>query len=307
MTDNAALALGIAGGLALLPILGYLFRMTTVRVEDEHAVLLTSFGKLVATFTKAGLHAYPARILPWVRVHKASLAHEFRHLADIRVNDIDGTTVKVDLWVEFRIVDPAKALFAVADWDRALQGLLVHATTSILGNRTFREILCDRKELSALLAKDVADDVARWGIQVEISFIRKVDLLPEVSRQLFQTVAARLERAQADIDERGRLAVAKLEADTSVQIAGLVAHAKGKYPEAVGRALSKLAMRPQVLAAYTELYELSLVRPHRTIAFAGFATLRAEEAAMLAPPLTDGAPLVNGALAGLDAARLPPR
>lgn len=49
------------------------------------------------------------------------------------------------------------------------------------------------------------------------------------------------------------------------------------------RAFAALGQRPGVLKAYNELYALSQVRPHRTVAFHGFepGELRAIDAAML--------------------------
>ena len=112
---------------------------------------------------------------------------------------------------------------------------------------------------------------------------------------MFETIAARLERAKADIDESGRLDAAQLEADTQKRVAMLVAEAKGQYPAAVGRALSSLAPGSKLFSAYNDLYELSLVRPHRTISFRGFGAdeVRAVDAAMLPldhqlPARTDG-------------------
>ena len=103
---------------------------------------------------------------------------------------------------------------------------------------------------------------------------------------MFETIAARLERAKAHVDELGRLEVAQLEADTSMRVADLVAEAKGQYPLAIGRALSSVKKKPAIFSAYTELYDLSLVRPHRTVTFRGFADgeLRAADAAMVVPP-----------------------
>ena len=81
-----------------------------------------------------------------------------------------------------------------------------------------------------------------------------------------------LERAKADVEEDGRLRVALLEAQTSARVAELVAKAKGQYPAAVGRALNELKQNPEVYAAYNELYELSVLKPHRTTAFVGFGS-----------------------------------
>lgn len=279
------LAVGVIVGIAAIPLLVALFRALTVDVEDGEALLITRFGKLSETVLTPGLHVMPARLAPWVSLKRVSLRRDFRELKGVHVNDARGTTVIVDLWLEFRIQDPARALFHVADWDRSLQNLVSHAATSILGNRDFRQILCDRTELSALLRRDILTETQRWGLEVDLLLIRNVSLLPEVSRQIFETVAARLERAKSTVEEIGRLKVAQLEADTSVRIAALVAEAKAQYPVAVGRGLAELGKRRTILDAYTTLYSLSLVRPHRTVAFAGFADaeLRAVDAAMLVP------------------------
>lgn len=277
------LVIGLAVGVASIPLLVWLLRAVTITVEDEETVLVTSFGKLLHVLKTPGLHVIPTKSMPWVRHVRVSSRRDFRHFKGVHVNDVRGTTVIVDMWVEFRVVDPAKALFSVTDWDHALQNLVSHAATSILGSREFREILCDRTELGDLLAKDISVETAAWGVEIELVFIRNVSLLPEVSRQMFETIAARLERAKADVEENGRLDVAQLEAETSVRVATLVAEAKGQYPAAVGRALADVKRRPAVLDAYNELYELSLVRPHRTVAFRGFRDdeIRAADAAMI--------------------------
>ncbi len=280
------LIVGVALGLATVPLVVALLRTMTFEVDDEEALLVTKFGKLVATLSRPGLHIFPARLLPWVRMVRVSQRRDFRHFKDVHVNDSRGTTVIVDLWLEFRIADPAKAMFQVFDWDKSLQSLVVHAATAILGNRDFRQILCDRNELGKLLQQDICVETERWGLKVELVFIRNVSLLPDVSRQIFESVAARLERTKADIEEIGRLEVAKIEAQTSAQVASLVGEAKGQYPAAIGRAFERLKKVPLVFAAYNRLYELSLIRPRRTVAFKGFhdGELKAAEAAMITIP-----------------------
>ncbi len=284
-SDLLQLGLGIAGPILAILIVTFVLRTFTIQVEDEEAVLVTSFGKLVKTIREPGLHVYPSKILPWTGVSRVSLRRDFRHFKNVHVNDARGTTVIVDLWLEFRVADPARAIFSVADWNRSLTNLVAHAATSILGSRDFRQILNDRTELGTMLQNDICVETQRWGLEIELVFIRNVSLLPEVSRQMFETIAARLERAKAHVDEVGRLQVAQLEADTSMRIADLVAEAKGQYPAAVGRALADVKKRPAVFAAYNELYGLSLVRPHRTVTFRGFADgeLRAADAAMVVP------------------------
>jgi regulator of protease activity HflC (stomatin/prohibitin superfamily) len=289
---SADILTAVAGfALAVLtpPLLEFLFHAVTVEVEDETQVMVTEFGKLKHIFRDPGAHLYFKKLLPWVRTIPVSLQRDFRHYRDIHVNDCRGTTVMVDLWIEFRVVDPVRALFVIEDWEQSLQSLLTHSATSILGIQEFNQILENRSELGLTLKKDILNETTRWGLQIEEVFIRQVSLLPEISKQMFAAVAARLERAKADVDEEGRLRVTELEAKTSAKIAELVGDAKGQYPAAVGRAYRELAKDPEVFRAYQELYELSLIRPHRTIAFQGFnaGEVKELEAAMVAPPTPD--------------------
>jgi regulator of protease activity HflC (stomatin/prohibitin superfamily) len=281
--DWLMLFLGAAAGAVGLTLLNVAFRALHIGVEDEHVALVTRFGKLVAKLEKPGFHFFPTKWLPWVSVQQVSMARDFRVIHDLRLNDAQGTTVVVDLWLELRVVDPEKALFAVEDWDKATQNLVLHAAMTILGSRDFQQILDDRSELGAKLQRDVSSETERWGVKVDQVFVRHVSLLPEVSRQVFGSVAARLERARAVVVEQGRLDVAQLEAETAKKVAQLVAEAKSQYPLAVGRALQQLKARPAVFDAYNALYELAQIRGARTVAFRGFdgKDLRALDAAML--------------------------
>lgn len=287
------LVLGTAAGFGGPYLLTRMFRAVTIEVEDEETVLVTSQGKLVATLDRPGLHFYPARALPWVKVHRVSRARDFREIANVHLNDADGTSIIIDLWVEFRIVDPAKALFAVENWERSLSALVHHSVIATLSGRAFKQIVCDRLELGELVRKDIEKDTSRWGIRVELVFVRNVSLLPELARQIFQTVSARLELAKADIEEEGRLRVAHLEAETSVRVAQLLGEAKGQYPKAVGQALVQLKKDPEVFCAYNALYELSQIPARRTHAFIGFGDIGAAEAAMTVAP-SDGTPRSHG-------------
>lgn len=285
MNTQLLMFAAFVSGLALIPLMIRLVRSVSFNVEDETAVVVSSFGKMVGMVREPGFHFWPAKILPWTKVRELSLKRDFRTYESIHVNDCRGTTVVIDLWIEFRIVNPEKALFQIEDWERALQSLLTNSTTSILGTFEFNQILSNRSELSQTLKKDISDETSRWGLEIDLVFISKLSLLPDVSQQLFDTVAARLEKATADIEELGRLEAATLEAETAAKISGLVAEAKGQYALGVGRAYQRLSKNHELFAAYRELYDLSLMKPHRTIAFQGFGEqeLSAIEAAMTIP------------------------
>jgi regulator of protease activity HflC (stomatin/prohibitin superfamily) len=287
------LILGLLVGALTTPFVALLVRLLRVQVEDEGAALVTSFGKLVRTIREPGWHWLPTRIFPWVGVRTMSLRRDFCHLKDIAVNDVSGTSVVVDVWVEYRIADPVRAAFEVTSWETALKSVVTHAVITILANREFKQILRNRTELGERLQTEIKSEIARWGIELELVFLRNVSLLPEVSQQLLRSIAARLEREKAHIEEDGRQRVALLEAETSARIAAIVAEAKGQYPAAIGRVYAELSREPEVCQAYDELYRLSLLRPNRLVAFDGFqpGEVRAIEGAMI--PATEGGPRVE--------------
>lgn len=295
--DTLQLLMGAGGGAGALWLVTFLFRAMTVSVDDRQVALVTVFGKFTQKLTRPGLHVIPGKLFPWVKVQHVSKARDFRSYKGIHVNDSRGTTMLVDLWVELHLVDSVKSQFAVTDWDKALQSVVAHAAISILGKSDFQQVLQDRQELGERLRADIAREAERWGLSIDSAFIQQIELLPEVANELSNTIAARLERATAEIEANGRLEVAQLEADTAKEVATLVADARAQYPLAIGSALEKLKQTPEVLAAYLELYELSQLRPGRTVAFRGFEgkqALRSADAAMLQVMPVDQAPLIDG-------------
>jgi regulator of protease activity HflC (stomatin/prohibitin superfamily) len=293
MTMNFAIVLSFLGGFLLIPALVLIFKQLTIQVEDGTAAIVTSFGRWKQTMEQPGLHFHPQKIWPWVRTRSLSLKRDFRHYEEIHVNDRSGTTVVIDLWIEFSVVKPENALFRVENFEAALQSLLTNSTASILGNFEFQQILSNRSELGRILKDDIREETSRWGLEIDLVFISKLSLLPDVAQQLFDTVAARLDKAKADIEEAGRLEAAQLEAETSAKIAALVAEAQGQYALAVGNAYHRLGKNQELLSAYRELYELSLMKPQRTVAFRGFADqeVKALDAAMAVPNVFEHVPI----------------
>ncbi len=283
MNDDSLLVLGAILGAISIPLIALGARMVHVTVHEGEAVLVRRFGKLVKQLRTPGWHLVPDRFLPWVRLDHVSMRRDHREIKSIVLNDARGTTVVVDVFLEMRVEDPYRALFAVEDWERALGNVVSHAVISILGMRELKEILSDRTELRQLLEREIAEETARWGVRIERVFLRDVRLHPELEHNILRSVAAKLERWKADIEEEGSQRAAKLAATTGAELATLTAEAKTQHLLAVGRAYSSLERWPIARKAYDELYELSLLHPNRTVAFVGFGDgeVKTIEAAMI--------------------------
>jgi hypothetical protein len=64
VSPNIQLAIGLLIGLGLIPVLAFLFTRASVEVDDGEAVLVTRFGKLVATLKTPGYHFSPSGSSP---------------------------------------------------------------------------------------------------------------------------------------------------------------------------------------------------------------------------------------------------
>jgi regulator of protease activity HflC (stomatin/prohibitin superfamily) len=228
------------------------------------------FGKLHERFAKPGLIGAARRILPYDRWIAVSRQLDDRVYRGIETNDNQGTIVQIDLRVTFRIADGDKALFAVDDWEAALESTTLHAAASQLAGKDRTLFLRSAAELVGGLGASVRAAMVDYGIEVHDLRIMNVEFRPEVTRQMFEAVAAKLEVAKAEYEERGRTDASLLLARTEQQVAELEARAKTQSLKAVGRAYQELRARPEVFDAYTQLYRLSQLDPSRVISFDGF-------------------------------------
>ena len=253
---------------------------------DHDAMVLVADGRKLLFFRNKGDRAFPQLEAEEVKVQDDPADRDQASDAPGRAFNSVGSHRSSMEQTDFHELEEAR--FAVEDWNHALQSLITYAATAILSERDFQGILHDRTELGERLLREVAPETERWGVAVERAFVRNVNLLPEVARHVFQTVATRIERAKAVVEERGHIDAARIEADADLRCAAFVAEAKAQYPLAVGRGLAALRADPKVYAAYQALYALAQVRPARTVTFLGFdeGSPRAVDAAML-PGVTE--------------------
>lgn len=242
----------------------------TLRLPEQTEAFLMRFGKFEKSVTQPGLHWLPQMILPWVQIIKVSKRVDYRTYKAIQVNDRYGTTVVVDLWLEFQITDAYRALFSVEHWEEVFQSVVIHSTASILSAKTVDEILKHRMELAEKLSESVTKETQRWGISLKGAMIQNIGLLPEISKQFLHSVAARIERTKAQLEEEGRLRVAHLEATTSRQIANLNGQARAQLPLEIGEFYKSFAADSLLHNKFQKYWELMNLDPRKTVTFSGF-------------------------------------
>lgn len=266
--SNVVLGMSLFLGLAFIAY--FLFKKISFQVPEQTESFLLRFGKRERTLTKPGLYWLPQKLLPWYDIVSISKQIDYRTFKGIQVNDCFGTTVVVDLWIEFRVSNAYRALFSVENWEEVLESAVIHSTASILCSQSVDEILKHRSELSERLRQSIAGETERWGITLQEAMVQNIGLLPEVSKQFFQSVAAQIDRTTALIKEEGRLNVAKLEAATAKKIAELNGLSRSQMPLEIGQFYQSLSHDPIQLKKFTEYWDLINLDPKKTITFSGF-------------------------------------
>lgn len=269
MTFDLPMLAGVVFPPAALFLAILAFRRLIVFNPEAHELLRLRFGKLATRSTAAGVAG--TRLAPHERWLVVSRQWDERIFRGIETNDAQGTMVKVVLRVTFRIADGERALFCVDDWEEALESATVHDAGARLAGRERALFLQADPLLSAELTASMRAAMAPYGIEIRDVRVLDVELRPEVSRQMFEAVAAKLEVAKAEYEESGRTGAALLLARTAQRVAELEARARTESLKAVGRAYQALRARPGVFEAYTDLYRLSQIDPAKVVSFDGFA------------------------------------
>ncbi len=187
------LAVGLGAALVLLAM--------SVRVlnEYERGVLLR-LGRYVGT-RPPGLNL----IIPVIdRLVKVDLRVITREIPPQEVITRDNVPIKVDAVIYYRVVDPARAVLNVGDYEGAVFNLAQTTLRSVLGEVELDDVLAKREELSERI-KEIIDEKTRdWGVRIVDVEIRDV-VLPEEMRR------AMARQAEAERDRRARIIQARAE------------------------------------------------------------------------------------------------
>ncbi len=286
LNDDAWMLLGILT-VAVFPLFGWLlWRSVTKELYPGETLLVLRFGKLARCHSDPGLYFIWDKSSPWTQLIRVSRRLDYELLTDLEVHDAGGTSVKVDVLVEYRVVDPVKASFNVENLPQSLANAASHSVIAFLGAHQLKEIIRDSGQLSAKVRAELKQEADSWGIETEKIILCNVKPSGLAMEQLLTEVAARLEKAKARIEEDGRQEVALIEARTTEQVAERTAIAKGCYLHEIGKGYAELRQHSEVYNAYCQLHELVLLRPNQTVAFRGFSAddVRPAEAMFFEPP-----------------------
>ncbi len=132
----------------------------------------------------------------------------------------DNVSVKVNAVLYFRVMDPNKAIVAVANYFEATSQIAQTTLRSVLGQVELDELLASRDKINQELQVIIDRHTEPWGIKVSVVEVKNVDLPPEMTRAIARQAEAERERRSKIIHAEGEFQASQKLADAAEIISG---------------------------------------------------------------------------------------
>jgi regulator of protease activity HflC (stomatin/prohibitin superfamily) len=121
----------------------------------------------------------------------------------------DNVSVKVNAVLYFRVMDPAKALIQVENYNYATNQLAQTTLRSVCGEAELDDLLSKREEFNARIQEIIDAHTDPWGIKVSMVEIKHIDLPQEMQRAMARQAEAERERRGKVIQAEGEYQAAE--------------------------------------------------------------------------------------------------
>jgi len=141
----------------------------------------------------------------------------------------DNVTVRVNAVLYFRVIDAAKAVIQVEDYNVATSQLAQTTLRSVLGKHDLDEMLSERDKLNNDIQEILDSHTDAWGIKVINVEIKHVDLDESMIRAIARQAEAERERRAKVIHAQGELQAAEQLVQASRQMEASPASLQLRY------------------------------------------------------------------------------
>lgn len=214
--------------LVVLAVILVILSMSAYTVDQRQAAIRFRLGEIVATHTDPGLY------------FRVPLIENIK-LYDTRIQTLDGkdaeriqtkekNNVLVDSFVKYRIKD-------VKNFYKSTGGNLLTAEVRLsqginddlraeFGQRTLNEVISgEREKIMTSLRVKANNDAATIGLEVIDVRLKRVDLVPEISADVFKRMESERKRVANELRSTGSGEAEKIRADAERQKDIIIAEA----------------------------------------------------------------------------------
>ena len=205
-------------------------------VDDKQQAVVTTFGK-VTDVTDAGVHfKLPFGIQQVQKVdvnvyHKIELGYTSEG-SGYTVNESESTMitgdyniVNVDFFVEYKISDPERYLFASSNAELILKNLIQSQIRNVVGSTSVDDVLTDGKENIQMQVKELVSEILEeYDIGLTLVDVRIQDSEPPTQEviEAFKAVETAKQQAETVVNDakayqNAQLPLAQAQADKKIQ------------------------------------------------------------------------------------------
>lgn len=131
---------------------------------------------------------------------------------DIPPQDIitkDNVSIKVNAVLNFRVIDPSKAILTVENYLYATSQIAQTTLRSVCGEAELDDLLSKRDEINQHIQEIIDRQTDPWGIKVSLVAIKDIDLPQEMRRAMAKQAEAERERRAKIIQAEGEYQAAE--------------------------------------------------------------------------------------------------
>jgi regulator of protease activity HflC (stomatin/prohibitin superfamily) len=123
----------------------------------------------------------------------------------------DSVTIRVNAVLWFRVVNPSKAVIAVADYRSAVYQVALTTLRNIIGQHVLDEMLRERDKINEKLKVLIDAATEPWGVEVQMVEMKDVEIPQSMQRAMAR-------EAEAIREKRARIIKAEAELESSQKL-----------------------------------------------------------------------------------------
>ena len=162
----------------------------------------------------------------------------------------DNVNLEIDALLYFQIMDPARAVYEVANLPMAIEKLTQTTLRNVIGELDLDECLTSRDTINSKLRTILDEATDKWGVKVNRVELQDITPPPEIQAAMEKQMRAERDRRAAILEAEGAKtsAILKAEGDRESEIN----RAEGLKQAAILRAQGEAEARIKVASAEAE-------------------------------------------------------
>ena len=211
-----------------LIVVALVIAMSVYTVDQRKAAIKFQLGEVVAVQTKPGLY-FLMPIMQNVRLYDTRIQTLDSRDAE-RFLTSENKNVLVDSFVKWRIIDVRQYFVSVRGDSVAAEARISQTVNDALraefARRTVHDVVSgEREKIMTTVADKVDKDVKNIGVEIVDVRLKRVDLVPEISSDVYRRMESERKRVANELRATGQAEGEKIKADADRQRQVIVAEA----------------------------------------------------------------------------------